>query len=273
MVLLSTKLKRPSQTITNTTSNSAFYPTVINASTTGTYSEYVLSTVSMNPSTGVLTSQAHTATNTTNQLTLGSTNTTTINAPAPAASTTLTLPITSDTILGRSTTDTLINKTLTDSSNNSTARALFVGSGANTVSTYASALGVTGQVLTMATATTAAFSYHPSVTGMGLNYYDVASGSYALTLSSAYCQYIHGTSAGITITMPGGTGANSTGAYQSVVFWIINNSTQTVTVNSSGANLIKAVLSLTAYWFVQQITGTSTAATVWTYIGPVTNAL
>jgi len=209
---------------------------------------------------------------TTNQIVLGVTNTTTLNAPAPASSTTLTLPISSDSLIGRSTTDSLTNKSLTSSTNNVTAQSLFVGSGSNTVSTYASSLGTTGQVLTMATPTTAAFTYTPSVTGMQLNFYNGSSGALTLTLSSAYCQYITGSTA-LTITMPGGTGAASTGAYEAVTFWIINNSSATVTVNSSGGNLIKSVATLTAYWFVQQITGTSTAATVWTSVGPLSNAL
>lgn len=52
-------------------------------------------------------------TDTTNQIALGTTNTVTINAPAPASSIVLTLPITADTLVGRDTTDTLANKTLT----------------------------------------------------------------------------------------------------------------------------------------------------------------
>lgn len=53
-------------------------------------------------------------TNTTNQIALGATGTTTtINGPAPGSDITLTLPITSDTLIGRATTDTLTNKTFT----------------------------------------------------------------------------------------------------------------------------------------------------------------
>ena len=55
---------------------------------------------------------SETLTATTNQLVLGTTNTTTISAPAPASSITLTLPNTADTIVGRATIDTLSNKTL-----------------------------------------------------------------------------------------------------------------------------------------------------------------
>ena len=62
-------------------------------------------------------SSAVAITPTTNQLVLGTTNTTTITAPAPGASITLTLPSTaSDTLVARDTTDTLTNKSLVDAS-------------------------------------------------------------------------------------------------------------------------------------------------------------
>ena len=62
-------------------------------------------------------SSAVAITPTTNQLVLGTTNTTTLTAPAPGASITLTLPSTSsDTLVARTTTDTLTNKSLVDAS-------------------------------------------------------------------------------------------------------------------------------------------------------------
>lgn len=54
-----------------------------------------------------------TLTNTTNQITMGTTNTTTLNSPAPSAPITLNLPNSAnDTLVARTTTDTLSNKTL-----------------------------------------------------------------------------------------------------------------------------------------------------------------
>jgi hypothetical protein len=49
----------------------------------------------------------------------------------------------------------ITNKTLTDPSNNLIARALFVGSGVSSVSTYAAAAPTVGQVLTATSASTA----------------------------------------------------------------------------------------------------------------------
>ena len=52
-------------------------------------------------------------TNATNQIIFGYNNlTTTIDSPAPSSAITLTLPNTTDTIVGRATTDTLTNKSL-----------------------------------------------------------------------------------------------------------------------------------------------------------------
>jgi len=55
--------------------------------------------------------------NTTNQLVLGTTHTTTINSPAPSGNITLTLPNTTDTLMGRATTDTETNKSIELNSN------------------------------------------------------------------------------------------------------------------------------------------------------------
>ena len=73
-----------------------------NVTVTGTFSPAVTSAASF------------AVTNLTNQLVLGTTpNLVTINSPAPAGAVTLTLPNTTDTLVGRATTDTLTNKTLT----------------------------------------------------------------------------------------------------------------------------------------------------------------
>ena len=100
-------------------------------------------------------SSAVAITPTTNQIVLGTTNTTTLHAPAPAGPITLDFPNTTDTLVGRDTTDTLTNKTATSSTNDITARALFTGSGAGSVSTFAAAAPTSGQVLTATGATTA----------------------------------------------------------------------------------------------------------------------
>ena len=68
---------------------------------------------------------------------------------------TITLPTSTDTLVGRATTDTLTNKTVTSNTNNIIARELWVGSGATSVSTYASTAPSSGQILTATGATTA----------------------------------------------------------------------------------------------------------------------
>ena len=67
----------------------------------------------------------------------------------------LTLPTTTDTLIGRSTTDSLTNKTLTDNSNNILSRGLWCNSGTGSVSTYASTNPISGYVLTATGVSTA----------------------------------------------------------------------------------------------------------------------
>src|SRR5579883_2801648 len=63
---------------------------------------------------GSSTFSAITLTNTTNQITMGTGNTTVLSAPTPGSNITLSLPSSaSDTLVARNTTDTLTNKTLT----------------------------------------------------------------------------------------------------------------------------------------------------------------
>lgn len=61
----------------------------------------------------------------------------------------------SSAVVGISDTQTLTNKTATASTNNITARAIFVGSGAGSVSTFAAVAPTAGQVLTATSASTA----------------------------------------------------------------------------------------------------------------------
>jgi hypothetical protein len=75
----------------------------------------------------------------------------------------LTLPTSTDTLVGRGTTDTLTNKTLVDATNNITANSL--RSATTTVSVSAATAPTAGQVLT-ATSGTAATWQTPSATGI-----------------------------------------------------------------------------------------------------------
>jgi hypothetical protein len=68
---------------------------------------------------------------------------------------TFVLPNSSSSIVTLSSTDVLTNKTLTDNTNNVIARALWIGSGSGSVSTYAATAPTTGQVLVATSGTTA----------------------------------------------------------------------------------------------------------------------
>ena len=80
-------------------------------------------------------------------------------AAIPTATTrTYAWPNVNSQVVCLSSTDTLTNKTITDASNNVAARALWYGSGAGSVSTYAAAAPTSGQVLIASGATNAAWS-------------------------------------------------------------------------------------------------------------------
>ena len=113
--------------------------------------------------TSTPTFASETLTNTTNQLVLGTTNTTTINSVAPAASRTYTIPDAggADTFAFLAATQTFTNKTMTSSTNNVTARGLFSASGANTVSTSAATTPTVGQALIATAGTTATWQNIP----------------------------------------------------------------------------------------------------------------
>ena len=78
--------------------------------------------------TNSATFASETLSNTSNQLVLGTTNTTTLNSPAPGSSIVLTLPSsTNDTLIARATTDTLTNKTIADTANTVTVGGTAIG--------------------------------------------------------------------------------------------------------------------------------------------------
>lgn len=97
----------------------------------------------------------------------GSTGTSTTLTSSQTSSRVLTLPDVTDTLVGKATTDVMTNKTLTDASNNVTARALWNGSGAASISVYAATAPTTGQALIATSGTVATWQTLPTAgTGM-----------------------------------------------------------------------------------------------------------
>lgn len=107
-------------------------------------------------------SSALTISTVSNQLVLGTTNTTTLTAPAPASSITLTLPSTSsDVIIARNTIDSLTNKTITSSTNNVYANA--INSATTAVIVNGSTAPTANQILVASSSTTASWQSFSSV--------------------------------------------------------------------------------------------------------------
>ena len=90
---------------------------------------------------------------TSNQIALGNGNTTTINAPIPASNIILTLPLITDTLVGRNTGDIMTNKTITDTTNNVAANSL--KSATTLINVSAATAPSSGQLLIATSSTTA----------------------------------------------------------------------------------------------------------------------
>jgi len=128
----------------------------------------------------------------------GSTSgTTTLQASAVAGTTTLTLPATTDTLVGRTTTDTLTNKTLTSPTINDARQNLTLN--AQTGTTYTTVLTDNGRLVTLNNAAAIAVTVplNSSVayaTGAIINVQQIGAGQ--VTIQGA---------AGVTITSTGAT--------------------------------------------------------------------
>src|SRR5665213_426126 len=82
--------------------------------------------------------------------------------------------------------------------------------------------------------------------GGGLTATTVSASTLTLTVGSEYQQYLTGTTAGQIFTLPVVTTLPMIG----FSFLVINDSTQPVTVNSSGGNLVLAQPTQTAYLYI-----------------------
>lgn len=130
------------------------------------------------------------------------TGTKTTIAANQTANRTLTLPDATDTLVGRATVDTLTNKDLTSNTDNVIARALWVGSGASSVSTYAATAPTAGQVLTATSGTTATWQTPTTGTITGAANIGVAGAGVFVSASGSTLQFknINAGSSKITVT-------------------------------------------------------------------------
>lgn len=220
--------KNTAQTLTNKTFTSPVIATIVN---TGT--------LTLPTSTDTLVGRATTDTLTNKTLT------------APVIATivntgTLTLPTSTDTLVGRATTDTLTNKTLTTPVINGlpTGTGLASGASVSTVMTRDSSANSYANNFVNGYATTA-----------------TAAGTTTLTVASGQQQFFTGSTTQ-TCVMP-----DVTTLVLGFQYWIRNNSSGVVTVQSSGGNTIQAmagnsIMRITCI----AITGTGVASWSYTYV-------
>lgn len=172
----------------------------------------------------------------------GSSSGTTAIVPTAAASGTLTLPAATDTLVGKATTDTLTNKTLTTP----------VINGLPTGTGVASAATASTLVSRDSSANTFANNFVNNFTTTA-----TAAGTTTLTVASSKIQEFTGSS-NQTVVLP----VTST-LTQGFEFEIINRSTGTLLINSSGGNLVQSITGATTTAILTCVLTSGTSAASW----------
>lgn len=198
----------------------------------------VLACLAWSNSSGNVTFDSLALTDTSNQIELGTTNTTVLTAPAPGSDIVLTLPTTTDSLIGAATTSTLTNKSLTAPLITNAYGAISTGT------TLTAATSGTTYVLTNGTGGNINIAL-PTVLVSGLNY-----------------TFILGGIPNTTITIQAGS---------AIMYGYIINASAQYTLTQGKSNLIAGtaglegdILRLTTngtHWYFQ---GTGQTAAAWT---------
>lgn len=159
-------------------------------------------------------------------------------SPTATAANTLSLPASTDTLVGRATTDTLTNKTLTTPVINGTSTGTGVSATptASIIAMWDAGKNLSANNLMDGFTTTA-----------------TAAGTTALTITSTGQQYFTGVTTQ-TVTLP------TTSVVAGAQYIIVNQSTGAVTVQSSGANTILVMAGGTSAIFTSIVATPTTAA-------------
>lgn len=189
------------------------------------------------PVLGVASGTSLALTATTNQLATGaSSNITTVSFPASSGAVTLTMPNTTDTVVGRATTDTLTNKTLTTPTIN----------GGTLTSTINADFKVLAAQADYSNTTTAA-------TLTGFSWTVVAAGVYVFDVN---LPAIMTTNGGLTINFKLTTATLTSIQYQSYASTATDNSTAVSTTGTTTTDATKVFDSKTAAYTYVKIFGT-----------------